>query len=120
MRKVIYDKRHAVTVAATGTSFTFQLDSTLRCRGRLAEVVLEIPNYTNTVTTTFSLVRSANQGGGTPFTGDAHAKNATYTELLASTAGIMTSESDTYTLTLSGVAGAGGGTVYVTPIIVED
>lgn len=120
MRKVVYNKRHTVTIAATGTSFTFQLDSSLRCRGRLAEIVLQIPDYTNAETTTLSIVRNANQGGGTVFTSSAYAENTNQTLTFAASTGIFVSESDIFTLTLSNVAGAGGGTLYATVQLVED
>lgn len=122
MRKVVYDKREAVTIAATGTSFTFRLDSGRRNRGRLAEIVLEIPNYTNTVTTTLTVVRSANQGGDAVFTSDALTQNGTHTIRIADSGygTVMVSESDVFTFTLSSAAGGSGGTLYCTPIVMED
>lgn len=96
--------RTAVTIAATGTTFDTTVNFT---NARITRYILEIPNYTNTVTTTLSFI---NVNSVIVYPTAAHVQNANYSipidiELVG-----------TYTmrLTLSGAAGAGGGTCYVT------
>lgn len=96
--------RTAIVVAATGTTFDW---TSLTLTAVATRYILELPNYTNTITTTLSII-DANTV--TVYSGAAHAQNANYS------VPIDVEMVGTYTvrLTVSGVAGAGGGTAYVT------
>lgn len=118
MPKVIYDKRHSVAIGATETSYSFRMDSAMRCRGGLAELIVELPNFTNNVTTDVSITRSASGNDITTALDLADlARNADHGKIYDTP--IQVSESDLFVLTLSGAAGGTGGTAYVTPIVTE-
>jgi hypothetical protein len=98
--------RTAVSIAATGTTF----DTTVaKYEGVITRYILEVPNYTNDVTTTLSIIDA---NSVTIFAGAAHAKNANYSIPVD----VEVDGSQTYTLrlTLSGAAGGTGGTAYIT------
>jgi hypothetical protein len=116
--KVIYDKRHQIDIDATETVYSFRMDSSMRCRGGLSELIVELPNFTNSITTQVSITRAASGNDiTTALDMAALAENADHAKIYDPP--ILVSESDLFVLTLSGVAGGTGGTAYVTPIVTE-
>ena len=98
--------RTSVTIAATGTTF----DTTVsKYEGVITRYILELPNYTNTVTTTLSIL---DPNGVTIYSGAAHAQNANYS--IPVDVELDSSQDYTVRLTLSGAAGGSGGTAYFT------
>jgi len=95
--------RKAVTIAATGTSFTFTLEG----RGIISRYLLEAPDVAASTTFTLSLVDA---NSITIFTGAAHAENGNYSV----PCDIEIDGRYTVTLTLNQAAGGTGGTAQVT------
>ncbi len=105
MQQVEKVGRFTIAIAATGTSFTQALPKNLN--GVLTRYILEAPNTTSGPTITVSLV---DENSVTVWTGADHAENANYSVPIdVEVCGQLTA-----TLTLSGTAGAGGGTAYLT------
>ena len=87
--------------AATGTELT-----TLICEnGYLTDYVLTVPNFTNNVTATLSIL---DDNDVTIWTGDAKARNAT---AVVNSLTVPVDRNFTLKCTLSGVAGGSGGDV---------
>lgn len=86
---------------ATTTSLTAPIFE----NGIITNYTLVCPNFTNAVTSTLSIL---DDDGVTIWTGDAKNENATY---LVSSLSVPVDKGYTLKATLSGVAGAGGGTV---------
>lgn len=102
--------RTGIAIAASGTSFTltFTTDG-----AKVSRYIIEIPSYTNTVTTTLSFVDAHSVA---VFTGSALAKGANYSVPIDTAASFQPVDlvgTYTITLTLSGASGS-VGTVYLT------
>lgn len=102
-KKVTKSPRKAVTIAATGTSFTFTFEG----RGVITRYLLEAPDVASSTTFTLSLV---DENSITIFTGSAHAENANHSV----PCDVEIDGRYTVTLTLNQAAGGTGGTAYVT------
>ena len=102
--------RESITVAVTGTSHTATY--TKNFRGMVKYAVLVIPDYTNTVNTTLSIVDA---NSNTIYTASAVAKNTTTVVVLPNSLTSTTSPFPIYpgyTITLTTGGATGGTTAY--------
>jgi len=90
---------------AAETTKNFELKSELGEPGRLTRCFLVIPNFTNAVTTTITIIDG---DSNTLFTSDTLARNTTHD---LKTLDVVVYDTCTVTLTLSGVPGGTGGTI---------
>jgi hypothetical protein len=96
--------RTAVAINATATTYVKQISAK---GATITRMILEVPNYTNSVTTTFNLLTAA---GVTQYASAAFAKNSNYTvPMWQEVFGKYNCQ-----FVLSGAAGGSGGTMYVT------
>lgn len=95
--------KNTCTFAATGTTFTWKLQE----NGVIDMAIIVTPNFTNAVTT---VVTITDTDGYTIWTSDAFPENSTS---VRPGINIPSDYNYTVTVTLSGVAGVGGGDVIV-------
>lgn len=100
----------AIPFGATGTTGTYKLTE---CNGFIKNLIIVVPNYTNTITTTVQIL---DDDGVVLYDSGAKAQNASYPLGgigAAEVGAIPISYNYTVSVVISGVAGGTGGTVQV-------
>jgi len=97
---------------ATDLTIDAVINPDLGIKGEVVKIIVEIPNFTNVVTTVISMV---NADANEIFADDPRAKNDDYDITLnANECIIMGKTGEKWTATLSGVSGGVGGTIALT------
>lgn len=108
--KVYESPRVATVFAASGTGGT-PASYSVQCNGLMRQCLVEIPNFTNAVTTTLTI---KNRFGITIMTKSGMAKDTNHSLDATDDFDKAMVGDCTFTLALSGDAGGSGGTIYIT------
>lgn len=111
----IIKHEETVSVAATGTAYSFTFGGIISKKGdsrenagRILDILMRVPNYTNDVTTTLTIKESSSEAMEL-YNSGAKARNADY----HLTADIPCVEDLVFAFDLSGVAGGTGGDIKI-------